>query len=250
MRGQVAIFVIISIIIITSLASYIIFRLSQLQEIPEASSENLPAFLESCIQNELKEIMGILFRQGGELNVSFGKNVDGNMLPYLCYNENDYLPCVNQKPLLVRSVKAEIEKASPEPIQRCFDEFSQKMLEDGYGVKKDYSGLSARIQDEKILLLVNLTIFLDKKENSIKIVDPEFVIDSDLGKIIFLVQEMASQEARFCYFEAQGFELLYPEYDVTRFKMGEGDILHKIKSKRTAEQFSFLTRGCAIRGGS
>jgi len=58
-----------------------------------------------------------------------------------------------------------------------------------------------------------------------------------------------SQEARFCNFEQQGFTLLYPEFEIDKFRTGEGSIIYTVQHKKTGEVFKFAVIGCVIPPG-
>ena len=77
--------------------------------------------------------------------------------------------------------------------------------------------------------------------NNFKIIFPTRLYD-----ISVVVQEITGQEARFCNFEQQGFTLFYPEFDIDKFRTGDGDTIYTISHKKTNEAFRFAIRGCVI----
>ena len=68
----------------------------------------------------------------------------------------------------------------------------------------------------------------------------------DLAK---LVQEITSQEAKYCSFEYLGFMQFHPEYNIKKFITSDSIIIYRVKAKETNEQFKFAVRGCVRPAG-
>ena len=43
--------------------------------------------------------------------------------------------------------------------------------------------------------------------------------------------------------------LLYPQYDIEKFRTGDSSIVYTVTDKKTEEFFRFAIRGCAIHPG-
>ena len=67
--------------------------------------------------------------------------------------------------------------------------------------------------------------------------------------LALIVQEILSQESWYCNFEQNGFMLLYPQYDIEKFRTGDSSIVYTVTDKKTEEFFRFAIRGCAIPPG-
>ena len=136
-RGQVTIFIIIAIVIVVAALLLFLFW-PKIQ--PSFFSSNDPrTFVSDCISNDLTLNVKTIESQGGMLNPDNYYSFQGNKIEYLCYNENNYLPCVMQQPLLKQHIEKEIVKEIESEAKECF-----KILKENYEKYKSY-GLSAGI---------------------------------------------------------------------------------------------------------
>ena len=64
-----------------------------------------------------------------------------------------------------------------------------------------------------------------------------------------VANEIASQEAKFCYFEYVGFNILYNDFDIRKDTLSDSTKIYTIKHKKTAAEMNIAVRGCAIPAG-
>ena len=60
--------------------------------------------------------------------------------------------------------------------------------------------------------------------------------------------EIASQEATYCYFNVNGFNSNYPEFEVRKDMIGDSKI-YSISKKGSDLSFMFAIRGCVMPSG-
>ena len=127
-RGQASIFIIIGIAIIVAFIFFFIFK-GELVPTGIGGKEISPeAFLESCVEKKVKETVAIMLPQGGYVEPEFSFRFQFNSeepqdISYLCYNENYYIPCVNQEPMLIEHLNQEIEDYIKEDVGNCFENY-------------------------------------------------------------------------------------------------------------------------------
>ena len=254
-KGQVTIFIVIGVILISAVVLFFLLRGTTITETTGKPEENPEAFLETCIEDKIKEAVEIITLHGGypnnELNKEFRFEDEGITVnvSYLCYNQNNYLPCINQKPTFMEDLKSKIKNHISEKVESCFNELTENFNREGYETIKNYNGFEVEIIPKRIIIQTDSDIALTKSSEATKQEDFEINVASRLYEISFLVQEIVNQEARFCYAETLGIALDSPEFIIDKFKTGESTIIYTIEHKDSKEKFRFATRGCVIPPG-
>ena len=74
-------------------------------------------------------------------------------------------------------------------------------------------------------------------------------LKNPLYDIAYVANEIASQEAKFCYFEYVGFNILYNKFDIKKYTLSDSTKIYTIKDKQSGEEMNIAVRGCAIPAG-
>ena len=254
-KGQVTIFIIIGIILISSIVIFFLFREEATIDTTGRSEENPESFLESCMENNVKEAIEVISIHGGYLNnelyKSFKFEDEGISLniSYLCYNQNSYLPCINQKPTFTEDLKTEIKNYISDDVENCFNEMTNGFVQKGYVVETNYRGFSVDFLPKRVIVQTDSDVVLTSSGETTKGKDFKITISSRFYEITTLVQEIVNQEARFCYSEIHGISLLYPEFSIDKFRTEDSSVIYTIEHKDSKEKFRFAVRGCVIPPG-
>ncbi len=251
--GQITIFVIAAIIIVTAIMMFFLFRSDIPIPFTEKTQENPESFLSSCMQERVKSAIQNISLHGGypknPLHIEFRFGTEGFVnISYLCYNQNNYFPCINQKPLLIEDITTEIENQIGENVQNCFDELSSSLAKEGYEVQTDYNGFDLILLPGKAVIQTDSEIDLTKSGETTKHSDLKVNVLTKLYEILIVVQEIINQESEFCNFDELGFNLLYPEFSVEETKT-EDSTIYTINQLESNEKFRFAIRGCVIPPG-
>ncbi|MFH1917808.1 MAG: hypothetical protein ABIJ14_01705 [Nanoarchaeota archaeon] len=254
-RGQVSVFVIAGVIIVVLIVGFFLSRSGLLPEIGQATEINPNNFLASCIETKVKDVVQLISSQGGyvgnPLNKTF-KFSDENSptdISYLCYTQNYYEPCINQEPILIGHLKNEIKNYIAQDMRGCFDELVFNLEKQAYIVDARFKGFEVKIMPKKIIVEGESELILTKSNETSKQEDFKVSVSSHFYDLAIVVQEIVSQEARFCNFENLGFMLFYPQFDIDKFKTGDSTTIYTIKDRKSQEEFKFAVRGCAIPPG-
>ena len=254
-KAQVTIFIIVGVLLIASVILFFLLRDNLLPGTGEKPEENPGGFLENCIEDKLIEGIELISSQGGYIEnhlnrtFKFSDEKDFTDISYLCYNQNNYLTCINQEPMLIQHLKAEVKTYILDDVQTCFDNLVSSLDEEGYVVDATYNGFDVEFATKKIMVNIDGKIVLTKSDETTSQENLEMVLPSRFYDLAVVVQEIVSQEARFCHFETLGFMVFYPKFNVERFRTGDGTLIYTIKHLETQEEFKFALRGCVIPPG-
>lgn len=253
-RGQMNIFIIAGVILIVIIVLLFFYRGKLIPQLDFGKETNPNIFFESCIAGKVKEAIAIMSPQGGyiEPEFSFGFKFEKEKhqnISYLCYTENNYIPCVNQEPMLIRHLKDEIKNYILEDVENCFDDLMSNLEKQDYVVNSSYEGFGIELIPKKILVNIYGKIILTKTGETSKQKNFEVRIPTMFYNLAVVAQEIVSQEAKYCHFEQMGLMLLNPEFELDKFKTGDSKTIYTLKHRKSGESFRFAVRGCVMPAG-
>lgn len=253
--GQVAVFIIAGMIIVAGIVFFFLFRGNVVSKIGEGQEINMNSFLDSCIEDKTREAIEIIGLQGGLVNNPLSKEFKFEEeevfrnISYLCYNQNYYLPCVNQEPMLIQHLKKEIENYISKDIENCFKDLTSSLEKQNYIVDVKYNGFEVELIPKKIIINLDGEIVLTKTEETSRQEGFKVIVPSRFYDLSIVVQEITSQEARFCNFEYLGYMMFYPQWNIDKLRTGDSTIIYTVEHKDSKEKFRFAVRSCAIPPG-
>ncbi len=253
-RSQVTIFIIAGMIVVVAISSFLFFRGEAPIKTGKSPEKNPEAFLSSCIEGKVKEAIGTISMQGGYIEPELYKTFrfegeDPVNISYLCYTQNYYVPCINHEPMLMSHLKKEIKNYIAEDMEVCFDELKNNLEKQNYEVSMDYRGFEVDLISKRVIIKTDSEITLTRTEESSKKENLEANIPSRFYDIAAVVQEILSQEARFCNFDYLGFMIINPQFNIDRFKTSDLETIYTVRHENSKEKFRFAVRSCIIPPG-
>src|SRR3990172_4021932 len=123
-KGQITVFIIVGIILVSSVILFFIFRSDLISQIPGGKGTSTNAFLSSCLEDDARASVNSILKNGGYVEspfyASFKFDKETEKISYLCYNQDDYLPCVNQQPALLSRIEDEKKKKIKKKNKKIF----------------------------------------------------------------------------------------------------------------------------------
>ncbi|MFH1325477.1 MAG: hypothetical protein ABIH49_01750 [archaeon] len=247
--GQATIFIILAIILVSSIALFLVFRGDVRISISGGNQGNTNVFLDSCLKDKIKDVVETISLQGGDienpLSVNFQfDNEEFRNVSYLCYTQSDYSFCVNQKPALKSHIESEIKKEIQEDVDSCFEEMATSFRNQGFDVNPSDGDFSVSIIQDKIFVDIDKSITATRNEETTTQSSFRTGIVSNLGNLIDVAKEVINKEATECDFEQVGYEAFYPEYEIDKTSAPDSSIIYTIKYRDTGEKFRFAVRNC------
>ncbi len=254
-KAQTTIFVIIAILVIAVIILFVLFFQGGEPDVDIKPEENPSSFLETCIKDRVLEGIDILSLQGGYIEPElyrtfYFEDEEPQNVAYLCYQENYYLPCVNQVPTLFNHLEKEIGYYIKDDVKDCFSSLGDSLESQGYTVNARYNGFDVDIRKENTIILIDGELILTKSGETTREGLFRARIPNRLGKIAKVVQEILSQEARFCSFSNLGYMITWPEWKINSFTTSEGAKIYTVENKESGESFRFAIRTCVLPPGA
>jgi len=249
--GQLAIWVILAIVLVASIAIFFTFENRAKTNLDDTKDFDPQRFIEKCIRNEVEGVVDLMIPNAGFVQTNNSRMYEGKNVSYLCRNDGNYYPCINQHPMLLNEMKDEIKVHIAESVNSCFDNLKSESGSRGYGVElpDETSQFEVILGPDKIIQKVMRKVILTKGSETDRYEEFDIEIASPLYNLGFIASEIASQESKYCYFEYVGYMVLYPRYDIKKFTLSESTKIYTIKDKKTGREMKIAIRGCAVPAG-
>jgi len=245
-RGQVTIFIIMALILVVGML--LLFLLIRKPEIDVLDIDNPQAYIESCSRESIEEAVEILLENGGDLEPKGSMLYNGRELTFLCYNKEYYKQCVNQRPMLIEHLEDEIDFYIQSRISNCFQTLESE-LEGRYDVSMGTLILETKLQRKQVVVDIKRDFKITRGDNVQSFTKFEANLVSDIYGLAKVTTEIVNQEAQYCNFDTLDFMLLYPKYDITKFRTGDSNTIYTIRDITTNQEFKFAIRSCALPAG-
>jgi hypothetical protein len=243
-RGQVTIFVIISVVIVIGLILFFLFRNSP--EIAIRDAENPDSFIDDCVRESVKDNIRLMMKQGGFVIPSDEVVYEDERVAYLCKNENYYEKCVNQYPVLIARLEKELSSEIENDVGQCFTLLEDELKRKNYVVNRGDIFIESFFKPGIVEIKIKRDFEINKEGLVRKFKEFNVELKSYSYELISLAELIVSSEAEFCYFSNDEYMSLHPEIDVRKDVLSDSTIVYTLKYKENGEGMRFAVRGCAL----
>ena len=248
-RGQLAIWVIIAIAFVASIILFFFFERRIVTTVGTDKEFEIESFIDECAKKYMNEAVDMMLQKGGFIEDENTKLYNGINVSYLCKNLGNYNPCVNQHPMLINELGNEIKNYIETRIDFCFDDFRLEIEKRKGNVNYGNIDVDVKLGEDRIYLTINKDATI-RKDDVVQNFDKfEVEIINPIYNLANIAIEIASQEAKYCYFEYVGYMILYPRYDIKKNAMSDSTKIYTIKDKQTKKEMNIAIRSCAIPPG-
>lgn len=242
-KGQVTIFIIIAVLVVASvLVAYLFFP--QVLANFGVGAQNPTAFMQGCIEEQLKTTTELISSQGGSLNPENYLLYDDDKIGYLCYTEDSYSTCIMQQPLLKQHIESEIQKGIKEQADACLDSLTQTFRENGYDVSLSDGELVVELLPQRIGVTFenDLTLARDSSQRYEKI---NVILNNNLYELVSIANSILNWEARYGDTETTAYMNYYKDLKVEKNLQSDGSTIYILTDRRTGDKFQFASRSVA-----
>lgn len=271
-KGQVTIFIILGIIIVGAAA--LIYALYPQIKSTFLGVSDPQSYIQSCMQNEIRNTISNLSLQGGSMSPQnyfpyyndFSLQNNGLYraglyhVEYLCYNNQYYLPCVMQEPLLEQHVESEIQKNIQTVANSCFSSLQSSYESKGYSANLVTGTTAVSILPGRVVVTFNNQLTLTK-DTSQRYQQFQVLINSNLYDFIVITTSILNWEAAYGDAPTQNYMIYYHNLIVQKEQVGaendpnaggrdtDGTKVYILTDLNTGTVFQFATRGFVMPPG-
>ena len=221
-RGQIAIWVIVAIAIVSAFILLFFLRRGPTTTTPEETNPQL--FLQKCIRDNVDSVLGKMLSQGGFANPENYILFNSTKVAYLCENRGYYYPCVNQHPMLLNEMKKEVGDNIKLKIETCYSIMKLEFEKRQYMVSLESAPavINVELKPGRVDVDIEKKITLTKGDAVTDFDKFKVAVQSHMYELGSLAVEIANQEATYCNFEYVGYMILYPDYNLKRDSRSDG----------------------------
>lgn len=249
-KAQVTLFIILAVVIVGSLVTvfFITSKSSTLEaETPETLGPR--GFIQKCVSDVVEDSADKIIESGLITEPIITTMYKGREIPYVCYQQNNYETCYNLYPMLEDKLEAKITEDIKEDIQNCFNILLENFENKGYDVTGEGTIYSVDILPGEIDVSISkpITISRDDFGESFENFDTKTI--SPLYEFIRISRTIVNSESNYCYFEYNGYTILYPRYRIHVTTMNDDSKIYSIYDTKTTKEFEIATRSCGLPSG-
>jgi hypothetical protein len=247
-KGQMTIWIIVALIIFIMIIILFIFLKPNIKSTTQETPNPEPA-IDACVKQAVDAAVNIMLPNGGFITPKNTVPHNNIKVEYLCENIGYFKPCINQHPLLINEMEQEIVNTITLQVDACFDSVKSDFESEKYSIMMDEMSISVRMKPGVIEVETLRNISATKNEQTIYFSEFNSKVSSSAYDLARIAQEIADQEAKYCYFEYVGYHILYPRYKITVTKYSDLTKVYTIKDTQTNKVMNIAIRGCAIPAG-
>jgi hypothetical protein len=241
-RGQVTIFIIIAVLIVAlAVLAYMFWP-----DIKPGGleTENPSAFIQSCLEEELEDVVETLSLQGGSLNPEHYILYQDEKIEYLCYTEKYYKTCVMQQPMLKQHIESEIESDIRAVADDCFDSLKKSYESRAYNVVLRRGGMSVELLPKRVVATFNHSFTITKTDTE-KYEPFRVVLNNNLYEFVSITNSILNWEARYGDSETTLYMNYYRDLKVEKKKQTDGSTIYILTDRNNQNKFQFASRSVA-----
>jgi len=246
-RAQVTIFIIVAIMIVVVILG-LIYLMNREGEAVRPSDLGPRDFIAGCVGDVVRDSVDKMLENGGEILPSQAISYQGNEWGYLCYQADFYQGCYNIHPMLELQIESEIERDTSVGVQSCFNSMREDFENRGYDVKGGATEYSVDLLPGYVKVSLKKDIEISSESGAKSFNDFSLEVVSPIYNLVRVAREIVNSESQFCYFEYNGYMLLYPEYDIRRVDYRDSK-MYRVIDRRSGDEFKFAVRSCAFAPG-
>jgi hypothetical protein len=246
-RGQVTILIIVGVVLVLVFILFFFIFGKDIVSTQSPSKDPL-IHIEQCVHHSVSPSIDSVLKYGGLIEPRFYIMRNDHEYNYLCFADDYYKKCTNYYPMLNRITQEEIRKDSIDRIKKCFDTLVQDYTSYGWDVEQKDLEYFVEIVPGNVRLKINKPLVVSKGDITERFENFNTKISSDLYDLISIARSVVSQEALYCYFENNGFMVMYPNYNMSKIDYFESKI-YELENRNTKEVLKFAIRSCPYAPG-
>ena len=249
-RGQVAIWVILALALVVSMVVFFTIESGKPIISIGADKEFTPdSYIEKCVRNSVNEFVDAMILHGGFIDDKNVKMYGGINVSYLCLTNGYYEPCINQHPMLLNEMEEEIKINIEPDVEDCFSDLQLELEDKNWDVSIGQMEIDVSIVKKKIVLDVQRRVTISKDDTSQTFENFESEVSSPLYDLANTAIEISNEEAKYCYFEYLGYNMINSDIDIRKDSMSDSTKIYTLKDKKSGKEMNIAIRSCAIPPG-
>lgn len=239
--GQTTLFIIIGLVIV-AIALLVYFLVPGIRTGLVSSEENPPKFIQTCLEDSVEKVVEELSTHGGSIVPEHYIVYDGDRIEYLCYTEEDYLPCVVERPLLKKHIEEEITNSIKDEAKTCFDELEKSYRDKGYAVDLRRGAMDVELLPKRIVINFGSSMKIAKGDDQKSYDTFKILLNNNLYELVAIANSIIEWETIYGDAETTTYMNYYHDLKVEKKKQIEGSTIYILTDRNNGKRFQFASR--------
>ncbi len=245
MRGQISIWVIMSIVLIGAVLLFFILEGGPGLEVGEEFG--IEQYMHRCVRQAVDEALFVMLPQGGFLEPKNYKVYNDTEIEYICKSNGFYKPCINKHPMLINEMSQELLNYSEPRIMKCFEDLEMEAERRDMIVDMgDKTEIDIGLAPRRIIVKMGREIRISERGSERVIDEIKTEVLSPAYDLAQLATNIANHEAKYCYFEYVGYMMIDESVDITKFAMSDSTKIYTLRDKQSGKIMNIATKSCVI----
>ena len=238
-RSQLTIFIIVAILVVAIVALF--FAFPKLRTAVGIEKLETPEnFIQTCLQDAIKENVEIISSQGGSLEPSLSVLYNDEKIQYLCYTPQKYQACVVQVPFLEKHIEDEIKNSIKEDVDFCFNSLKENYDDRGYIASLKPGEIIVELLPQKIVTTINTEFVFSKDGTTQRRETFRVVLNNNLYELVAIAQSIMNSEISFGGGVEQFYMELYTDIKIELLRpFTEDTTIYILTDRNTQDKFKF-----------
>ncbi len=254
--AQLTIFVIIGIVLVAAIGlTFFLMNKSsgggEAGEIALGSTDNPEAYISNCLQNALTASEKELIESNLFPNMTSNYIIYyGEKVKYLCKTSQFYMPCVNQEPMLIETLRDKIKAEVEKDAKKCFATLTADLKKKNEVSESGSAEIKISFAGNDIVADFSKTLIVKTGEAESRKYDKfSDRISSPLYKLVNNARQIVNFESTLCEFDAMSWMNTYKDIGIKKFVASEGSKIYTITDKPTEKEIKFAVKTCVMPAG-
>lgn len=248
-KGQVAIWVIVALVIVAGIGILLVAGGKKKIDTFVQETYDVEPYIERCARQAVRQALAEMLPQGGFAQPENYKQYLGMNVTYLCENIGHFEPCINQHPMLLEEIRGELQRTVEPEIDACFLDLQEIVAERNTEMNLGPLRTDVVLGPGQVRIDIERSVTLEDRGTKRQFEQFDVTIVHPAYDLLQVANEIASQEAKYCYFEYVGYMVLYPRFDIQKVALADSTKIYTISDVKSQEVMRIAIRSCAIPPG-
>lgn len=247
-KAQLMLWVVIAVVVVVVIIIYF-FVIKKSADPVSQRDYNINNYISKCVSDNIEDATDIMIPQSGFLEPINYKEYKGTKIEYLCKNIGNFKPCINHHPAYISEINKQLEEYLSPRVEECFANLKSELESEGNKLDIGEQSLNISIGEDQINVKLSRKITLTDKSQTKVYENFDIDILNPIYNLAYVAQEIANQEAKYCYFEYVGYMILYPRFEISKFQFSDQTYIYTIKDRNTNKIMNIAIKSCSVPAG-
>jgi hypothetical protein len=232
-RGQLTLFIILAIVIVAAIL------ITTLWIGPDFNFRGTaPLDFDGCVQEEIDNAIIELSKSGGFSRPTLTQEYKGELIPIFCTTGDFYETCTVQVPFPHKLFLNELDNVIESKVQECYDGQVEQLVAQGLNVTQGRVDYNLSIEPSRVKATINAPTTVGSQQFQRFTVETQ----TNIYRTLMIATSILEQEVTFGDADIDTLMLYYPDFVITKTKLGDGTTIYTIRELNSESIYKFASK--------